>query len=137
VNRAVGYPALGRTLIKASLLCSEDGAKEFDAIGEICDECSIPWVMLSGGAAHDKFERVLEYAYAAGAGGFLAGRTIWLDAVRSHFPDLAAVSLALKKQSVTILNSLSAVTKARAPSWQPVFPKFDHVHQEGDFARAY
>jgi tagatose 1,6-diphosphate aldolase len=124
-------------LIKASLLCSEDGAKEFDTIGEICDECSIPWVMLSGGAAHDKFERVLEYAYAAGAGGFLAGRTIWLDAVRSHFPDLAAVSLALKKQSVTILNSLSAVTKARAPSWQPVFPKFDHVHQEGDFARAY
>ena len=59
--------------------------EEFDAIGEICDEHDIPWVLLSGGAAHDKFERVLEYAYAAGAGGFLAGRTIWLDAVRTHF----------------------------------------------------
>lgn len=61
---------------------------EFDAIGEICREHDIPWVLLSGGAARDKFERVLEYAYAAGAGGFLAGRTIWLDAVRTHFPNL-------------------------------------------------
>jgi len=111
--------------------------KEFDAIGEICSAHDIPWVLLSGGAAHDKFERVLEYAYAAGAGGFLAGRTIWLDAVRQHFPDLAAVSAALNKDSVAILDSLSRLTKARAPSWQARFPKFDDVRQEGDFARAY
>ena len=111
--------------------------KEFDAIGEICRSHDIPWVLLSGGAAHDKFERVLEYAYAAGAGGFLAGRTIWLDAVRSHFPDLAAVSSALKKQSVAILNSLSGLTGTHAPLWQPRFPKFDNVRQEGDFARTY
>jgi tagatose 1,6-diphosphate aldolase len=111
--------------------------RDFDAIGEICTEHGIPWVLLSGGAAHDKFERVLEYAYAAGAGGFLAGRTIWLEAVRSHFPDLADVSKALQEQSVTILNSLSKMTKARARSWQTHYPKFDFVHQEGDFAREY
>jgi len=111
--------------------------REFDAIGEICNEHGIPWVLLSGGAAHDKFERVLEYAYAAGAGGFLAGRTIWLDAVRANFPDLAAVSAALNKESVAILNSLSRLTKQLAHSWEPRFPKFDHVQREGDFARAY
>jgi tagatose 1,6-diphosphate aldolase len=110
---------------------------EFDAIGDICDGHGIPWVLLSGGAAHDKFERVLEYAYAAGAGGFLAGRTIWLDAVRSNFPDLVAVSEALKKQSVTILNSLSGLTKVHARSWKAVFPLFDNLRQEGDFARTY
>jgi tagatose 1,6-diphosphate aldolase len=110
---------------------------EFDAIGEICRQHGIPWVLLSGGAAHDKFERVLEYAYAAGAGGFLAGRTIWLDAVRTYFPDLAAVSTALSKDSVAILNSLSKLTKLRAPSWEPRFPTFHHVQREGDFARAY
>jgi tagatose 1,6-diphosphate aldolase len=76
--------------------------REFDAVGEICRESGNPWVLLSGGAAHDKFERVFEYAYAAGAGGFLAGRTIWLDAVQTHFPDLAAVSAALNKESVAI-----------------------------------
>jgi len=71
------------------------------------------------------------------AGGFLAGRTIWLDAIRTHFPDLAAVSAALNKESVAILNSLSKLTKERAHSWQPRFPTFDHVQREGDFARAY
>lgn len=110
---------------------------EFDAVGMICNEHDIPWVLLSGGAAHDKFERVLEYAYAAGAGGFLAGRTIWLNAVRTHFPDLATVAAALNKESVGILNSLSKLTKERAHSWEPRFPTFDHVCKEGDFARAY
>ena len=111
--------------------------EEFDAIGEICNERGIPWVLLSGGAAHDKFERVLEYAYAAGAGGFLAGRTIWLDAVRGHFPDLAGVSAALKKESVAILDSISELTREQARSWKPRFPRFDDVRQEGDFARTY
>ena len=111
--------------------------REFNALGEICANHGIPWVLLSGGAAHDKFERVLDYAYAAGAGGFLAGRTIWLEAVRAHFPDLAAVSAALQKQSVAILNSLSNVTKQKAPSWKSSFPTFDLVRHEGDFAREY
>lgn len=111
--------------------------REFDGVGKICNEHGIPWVLLSGGVAHDKFERVLEYAFAAGAGGFLAGRTIWLDAVRTHFPDLAAVSSALKHQSVAILNRLSRLTKERAQSWQPRFPRFDNVQREGDFTRAY
>ncbi len=123
--------------VRDSSAAAKTAQKEFDAIGEICRLHGIPWVLLSGGAAHDKFERVLEYAYAAGAGGFLAGRTIWLDAVRSNFPDLAAVSAALKKQSVVILDSLSELTGKRAAAWHPVFPKFDDVHQEGDFARAY
>ena len=148
--REFATPEYGVNLLKlesplaANDLPTRDGSaaamaaqKEFDAIGEICRSHDIPWVLLSGGAAHDKFKRVLQYAYAAGAGGFLAGRTIWLDAVRSHFPDLAAVSSALKKQSVTILNSLSGLTGTHAPSWQPRFPKFDHVRQEGDFARTY
>lgn len=111
--------------------------REFDAIGEICRLHDIPWVLLSGGAAADKFERVLEYAYAAGAGGFLAGRTIWLNAVRQHFPDLKAVSTALRRESVSVLESLSRLTSAQAAPWLPRYPRFDDVKQEGDFARAY
>jgi tagatose 1,6-diphosphate aldolase len=110
---------------------------EFDAIGDICREQRIPWVLLSGGAAPDKFERVLQYAYAAGAGGFLAGRTIWLNAVRSHFPDLAAVSSTLRRESVSVLDRLSQLTKAEAATWSASYPRFDDVKQEGDFARIY
>jgi tagatose 1,6-diphosphate aldolase len=148
--REFAKPEYGVDLLKlesplaANALPPRDGGaaadaaqREFDAIGEICSEHGIPWVLLSGGAARDKFERVLEYAYAAGAGGFLAGRTIWLDAVRTYFPDLAAVSAALNKESVATLNGLSKLTKERAHSWQPSFPTFDHVQREGDFTRAY
>jgi tagatose 1,6-diphosphate aldolase len=110
---------------------------EFDAIGDICREQGIPWVLLSGGAATDKFERVLQYAYAAGAGGFLAGRTIWLNAVRSHFPDLAAVSSTLRRESVDVLDRLSQLTKTEANAWSASYPRFDDVKQEGDFARTY
>jgi tagatose 1,6-diphosphate aldolase len=110
---------------------------EFDAIGDICRAQNIPWVLLSGGAAPDKFERVLEFAYAAGAGGFLAGRTIWLDAVRKHFPDRAAVAASLRKDGVAVLESLNALTKAKGTTWKPRFPAFAEIKQEGDFARAY
>jgi tagatose 1,6-diphosphate aldolase len=111
--------------------------REFEAIGEICSERQIPWVLLSGGATPDKFERVLDYAYAAGAGGFLAGRTIWLNAVRTHFPDLRAVSEALHREGVGVLDSLSKLTKTKANSWSAQYPVFDHIKKEGDFARAY
>jgi tagatose 1,6-diphosphate aldolase len=96
----------------------------------------IPWVLLSGGAASDRFERVLDYAYAAGAGGFLAGRTIWLDAVRKHFPDRNAVAASLKQDGVGVLERLNAL-KAKAQAWSPQFPVFNDIKQEGDFARAY
>ena len=110
---------------------------EFDAIGDICRAQNIPWVLLSGGAAPEKFERVLEFAYAAGAGGFLAGRTIWLDAVRKHFPDRAAVAASLRKDGVGVLEGLNALTKAKGTKWKPRFPAFAEIKQEGDFARAY
>lgn len=148
--REFAKPEYGVDLLKlesplaANSLPPRDGSaagtaaqKEFDAIGEICRERGIPWVLLSGGAASEKFELVLSYAYAAGASGFLAGRTIWLDSVRSHFPNLKAVSSALRKDSVTILDRLSALTKANAEAWTATYPVFDHVKQEGDFARAY
>ena len=94
-------------------------------------------MLLSGGAAPEKFERVLDFAYAAGAGGFLAGRTIWLEAVRRHFPDRAAVAASLRKDGVSVLERLNELTKAKAARWVPRFPVFTDIKQEGDFARAY
>ena len=148
--REFAKPEYGVDLLKlesplaANSLPPRDGSaaaqaaqSEFDAIGEICRERNIPWVLLSGGAAPEKFERVLEFAYAAGAGGFLAGRTIWLDAVRKHFPDRAAVAASLRKDGVAVLESLNALTRAKGTRWKARFPAFGDIKQEGDFARAY
>jgi len=130
--------------LAANSLPSRDGSaaaqaaqREFETIGEICEARRIPWVLLSGGAAPEKFERVLEFAYAAGAGGFLAGRTIWLDAVRKNFPDRQAVAASLRKDGVAVLERLSDLTTAKAKAWTAHFPVFSEIKQEGDFARAY
>ena len=111
--------------------------REFDMIGELCRQRNIPWVLLSAGAAPQQFERVLEYAFAAGASGFLAGRTIWLDAVRKHFPDAAAVASSLCGDGIAVLERLNSLTKAKGERWKARFPVFTSVEKEGDFARAY
>ena len=148
--REFAKPEYGVDLLKlesplaANSLPARDGGaaakaaqREFDAVGEICASRRIPWVLLSGGAARDKFERVLDYAYAAGAGGFLAGRTIWLDAIRGHFPDSNAVAASLRGDGVGVLKRLSELTKAKARPWTASYPVFSNIKQEGDFARAY
>lgn len=148
--REFGKPEYGVDLLKlesplaANSLPPRDGSagataaqREFDAVGEICASRRIPWVLLSGGAARDKFERVLDYAYAAGAGGFLAGRTIWLDAIRGHFPDSEAVAASLRGDGVGVLQRLSELTRERAQPWTASYPVFSEIKQEGDFARAY
>ena len=116
---------------------SSSAQRSFDAVGRICRDAGLPWVLLSGGAAPPVFERVLDYAYASGAGGFLAGRTIWLDAVRRHFPDFPAVRAALAADGVQVLESLSALTKASAPAWSARYGTGDGIRAEGDFARNY
>ncbi|WP_343314900.1 tagatose 1,6-diphosphate aldolase [Brucella sp. BE17] len=148
--REFAKPEYGVDLLKlesplaANSLPARDGSdaalaaqREFDAIGKICADAGIPWVLLSGGAATEKFERVLDYAYAAGAGGFLAGRTIWLNAIRSHFPDTAAVAQALSGEGVSVVKALSSLTEAKAPRWSPTIPAFQTIQNEGDFASGY
>lgn len=148
--REFAKPEYGVDLLKlesplaANSLPPRDGSaaakaaqQEFDAIGDLCRERNIPWVLLSGGAATEKFERVLDFAYAAGAGGFLAGRTIWLHAVRNYFPDRKAVAASLQKDGVGVIERLNALTKSKGQAWTARFPVFSEIKQEGDFARAY
>jgi tagatose 1,6-diphosphate aldolase len=75
-----------------------------------------PWVMLSAGAGAADFERSLNYAYRAGAAGYLAGRAIWSQAF-GHFPDFAAMERSLASDSVAVLDRLNALTDAKARPW--------------------
>ncbi|MDO5604148.1 MAG: tagatose 1,6-diphosphate aldolase [Paracoccus sp. (in: a-proteobacteria)] len=115
---------------------SRAAAAQFEAIGKICADAAIPWVLLSGGAAPEQFERVLSYSYAAGAQGFLAGRTIWLDAIQNHFPDKQAVFDALQNSGMDILQRLCRLTQEQARPWQPQFDLGD-IRREGAFSCAY
>ncbi|MEM8849461.1 MAG: tagatose 1,6-diphosphate aldolase [Pseudomonadota bacterium] len=75
-----------------------------------------PWVMLSAGSGKADFRTVLDYAYAAGASGYLAGRAIWLDAFDAY-PDWDVMAQGLSRDSIPYMAELNALTDARATPW--------------------
>lgn len=82
-----------------------------------------PWVMLSAGADPGSFFRILELAFDAGASGYLAGRAIWWDSCKTHFPDWKAMDKALETSSVPYMEDINELTDNRALPWtdHPVF----------------
>lgn len=108
----------------------------FDAMGEICRQAGVPWVMLSAGVTPAQFLRVMRYAYAAGANGFLAGRSIWSDALE-QFPDLAACREVLGTQGLSTWSNLTQLTREAARAWTPDYSGFDQIRAEGDLCAAY
>ena len=58
---------------------------------------NIPWVMLSSGMSKNSFYNCLKLAYKNGASGYLAGRTIWLDAFKDY-PNYKKITDNLSKE---------------------------------------
>lgn len=110
--------------------------QSFDEMGLICRNAGIPWVMLSGGVTSSQFVRVMEYAYAAGANGFLAGRAIWWDALQ-HFPDMEKFAAQLRQQGCATLRELDVLTLDAGNRWQADYSSLDAIRSEGDLCTAY
>ena len=108
----------------------------FDEMGGICRAAGIPWVMLSAGVTPPQFMRVMQYAYAAGANGFLAGRAIWWQALQ-HFPDLGAFRSQLAQEGTGTLAELAELTRRAGHAWKADYAAFAEVRAEGDFCLAY
>jgi tagatose 1,6-diphosphate aldolase len=85
----------------------------FNRLGQACN---VPWVMLSAGADMDAFEKVLTYAYQAGASGYLAGRAIWWKAAQ-HFPDLQKMETELNNEGVAYIKKIGQLTNECATPW--------------------
>ena len=98
----------------------------FDKMGRATTR---PWVMLSAGADMKTFQRVLVYAYRAGASGYLAGRAIWLEAARSY-PDTDGMERALVAQGLPYMREINRLTDELATPWQ------DHRVFSGDVGLA-
>ena len=76
---------------------------------------NIPWVMLSSGMSKKSFYNCLKLAYKNGASGYLAGRTIWLDAFKDY-PNYSKIKKNLNKESVNYIKKLNLLTKSKAYS---------------------
>lgn len=127
----------------ASLPARDGGAAHlaaqrwFDDMGAICRNAGVPWVMLSAGVTPPQFLRVMQYAYAAGAHGFLAGRAVWWGALNQHFPDLDACRSALHLEGVKTLEELAALTRSAGNAWRPDYSAFGKMQAEGELCAAY
>jgi len=74
---------------------------------------STPWVLLGGGGAPEAFARDLRIACAAGASGFIAGRTLWAGVIGD---DLEAETW-LRRVGVPLLRSLRDIAQG-GRSWR-------------------
>jgi tagatose 1,6-diphosphate aldolase len=113
-----------------------DAQAWFDRIGTLCKAAGIPWVMLSAGVTPPQFVRVMEYAYAAGAHGFLAGRAVWWQALQD-FPDLERCAAQLRLEGGATLAELAALTKRAGQAWHADYSAFDTMSKEGELCAAY
>lgn len=147
--REFTHPRYGVDLLKlespqpGATLPAPDGSADharaqqwFHEMGAICHAAGLPWVMLSAGVSFAQFERVMEYAYAAGANGFLAGRAIWSEALAS-FPDLAAVASRLHEQGQGQLHRLAELTLRAGSSWHAHNPALASFTAEGEVCATY
>jgi len=74
---------------EAALLAEACGARYLkleypgseSACREITESLSCPWALLSAGVDHETFTGQLRAALSAGASGFIAGRSIWKEAM--------------------------------------------------------
>jgi len=89
---------------------TEDAFKQLSKVTR-----NIPWVMLSSGMSKESFLNCLKLAYKNGASGYLAGRTIWLDAFRDY-PNYKKITTKLNKESVSYVKKLNELTKKNALS---------------------
>lgn len=65
----------------------DDRAVWDDACAEMDATSPVPWVLLSGGDPYELFREQLQVASRAGASGFLVGRALWGEYMRSPDPD--------------------------------------------------
>jgi tagatose-1,6-bisphosphate aldolase len=86
-----------------------------EACAELSEACTVPWVLLSGGASWENFLRQAEVACRAGASGVMAGRAFWNDAVT---PDLTARRHFLARESANRFRELRTVVDACASPLQ-------------------
>lgn len=90
---------------------SADGCRALDAA---CGPL-VPWVLLGGGADADVLERQVAEACAAGASGFIVGRTLFDAALAT---DAAESERALAAVCRPLLERLGAVAERTAQPWR-------------------
>ena len=123
--------------VDSSQLKDEITPETEDAFKELASATNNkPWVVLSSGMDKDSFYKCLELAYKNGASGYLAGRTIWLDAFK-EYPDIELVEKGLKTDSVSYVKKLNDLTSKNALSLQTYFDNGFKIDSPEQFTKEF
>jgi tagatose 1,6-diphosphate aldolase len=107
---------LGADILKLQFPRDADAALEASWCAQIDAACGeTPWVLLGGGGDAAGFARDVEASCSAGASGFIAGRTLWQDALGLEGDALAA---RLQEVCVPLVQRLRALAEAHARPWR-------------------
>ena len=97
-------------LLKLEFPMSERGCKR------LADSLTVPWAVLSAGVAFDQFKKAITISCdAGGASGFIAGRSIWKEAIGMNKADQEKF---LNSTAIARLEELNATVVGRAVPWQ-------------------
>ncbi len=97
---------------------NQDESEWRDACQRLSDASAVPWVLLSAGVDFEQFKPQAQVACECGASGFLAGRTIWKEAVALSKADRAAF---LHDVAGGRLRELLAIAAAAARPWSDFY----------------
>ena len=113
--RGRGRRASARRSGRTSSRCSsrgDDRGDEAEWCRHIDAACgATPWVLLGGGGSPEVFARDLRIACAAGASGFIAGRTLWTGVIG----DDDEAETWLRRVGVPLLRSLRDIAQSGRP----------------------
>jgi tagatose 1,6-diphosphate aldolase len=128
IESAHAAAELGVDMLKVEFpgdVASEEGrAAAAEACARLDAGVEVPWVILSAGVGYDDFKRQVEIASAAGGSGFLAGRSIWRDAVSIHDPERRHLAA---RQAAGRLAELAAITRAVGRPFRPALEGKDLI----------
>lgn len=103
--------ALGVDMLKVEFPGYVDSEQGRERARKACTELdagiSVPWVILSAGVAFEDFKVQLEIACRAGASGYLAGRSVWRDAVSTRDPDAREAAILAARRRLDELNQVA------------------------------
>ncbi|KQV39379.1 MULTISPECIES: tagatose 1,6-diphosphate aldolase [unclassified Rhizobium] len=99
---------------------------------------NIPWVMLTAGSSIASFQQALSHAFGAGASGFLAGRSFWLEQAK-EFPDFDLIKRRLVTEVVPVANKLTDALRNQGTPWFKAagFAQSDLIAGSADFFERY
>lgn len=118
VESAGRFSRLGADIMKLQFPVSDArDPRAGDAVAEMAGGIDVPWVLLSAGVTFEAFQDQMGIALEHGCSGYIAGRSIWGDAVGRLDPVAQSAGLDRAAHRLESLNEM--VRKSGKPSWQP------------------